>query len=345
MAEHKILLDFHGKDAHRLLGCTCGFRTTSDVALTYHIAYHLFGGRKDHEMPTDDEMTPYRGSGKRMLSRDDEIEIFAPGLRHAGPNDWKRAIVCVSDVYKSFGTSFLVQPKDSGEFMVFKYAEEGKTWRRPEPAAADPIWAKEFHGILRSICTELGVEFFDSDPRKSANAALEKARWFRKPNTARETDLQRSFDEVAKEVTYPKVGPIGPADLIEAIRAIRRERDDAYRELARSRNIVNRLAGCMTIGDWNLDGDELVARAGQWQVFAQWLSMFVADADKHRDSFEFGDTKNRVAWNLVCDQLRLVHEKLGASVGALRAQRMKDKLEVPSSPVPGLPWYDRNDHG
>lgn len=263
--DHKIDIESIGSGGWKIRGCNCGFGTNDDDALVMHIAANLHhnefrrpGGPslteeqraewlaflntpegKDHEMPKDEEMTPYRGSGKRLLSRDDEIEIYIGVNRHMEP-DWQRAIVCVSDVYKSFGTCFLVQPKTSGEFHTMKYAEEGKTWRRLEDAR--PIWAPEFVTILRNLCTELGVSFSDSDPRKSADAAIEKVRWFRKPGTARETELQRGLGRIGDALLRGRgLPPNDPEAIIAEIHAIQQERDDAHRELARARNIVNRL--------------------------------------------------------------------------------------------------------
>lgn len=294
--------------------------------------------RKAHEMTRDEEMTPYRGSGKRMLSRDDEVEIsvvtsLGPvnrlGIREDVKMGWKRAIVCVSDVYKSFGTCFLVQPKDSGEFQVYKYADEGTTWRRPEPAA-DPIWAKEFHGILRNLCTELGVEFSDSDPRKSANAALEKARWFSKPNTARETDLQHSMDQIAAEAFQPLTGSRDPGAVIERIRELRQSRDDSQRQMILARNIVNRLAGCLGIGNWNFEGDELVAKAGQWQTFEKWLHDFAQQTRRKADDQPYSSPE-RVAFSCAADHVEMAYNLLAGL-----------PLKATES---GLPWYDRNEHG
>jgi hypothetical protein len=59
--------------------------------------------------------------------------------------------------------------------------------------------------------------------------------------------------------------------LAEAIQHNRAERSTLEGALARSRNIVNRLAGSLQVGQWNEDGDELVEKAQRFGVFWHWL--------------------------------------------------------------------------
>lgn len=59
--------------------------------------------------------------------------------------------------------------------------------------------------------------------------------------------------------------------LADAIQHNRKERSTLEESLVQARNVINRVAGALGVGQWNTEGDEIVDKAQRFGVFAYYL--------------------------------------------------------------------------